>query len=110
MKRTIVAGLIIVSVLTASCADSLPSFSSAREMADALGCADLESRKAQRVEESAVCEFNGERVAIFSFRDEEQRDEWMKFGARFSDDLIVGPDWALDPPEGAAEEIREALL
>lgn len=107
--RKLVTALLIFSAVAAGCADDPPRFGSAREVADVIGCTDLETRRAERVEETGVCDIDEGRVTIFTFRDEKQRDDWLRFGARFSEDLIIGPDWALDPPADRAQEIREAL-
>ena len=108
--KVAVASLIATVSLLGACGDRAPTFTSAADIADAIGCTGLDTSAAERVDEAGTCEMDGERVAIFMFEDVEQRDEWMPFGERFSNDLIVGPDWAVDPPEGMSREVEEALL
>jgi hypothetical protein len=102
--------LVASSVLAAGCSEGPPSFSSAEELADAIGCTELETGEAERVQETGTCDFEGERLTMFVFEDAEQRDRWLTFGKRLSKDLITGPDWAVDPPDGKAAEVREALF
>lgn len=108
--RLTVVALLAMAMLAAGCDEDAPVFDSAAEMADALGCTDLETDEAKFVKEAGTCDLDGQRVSLFIFTDAEQRDEWLNFGERFSRDLITGPTWAVDPPEGKAEEVQEALL
>lgn len=108
--RAKLAGALFAASMLVSCADDAPVFDTAGQMADRLGCTNLETSEAERVKEAAVCELDGERVSLFIFEDAKQRDQWLQFGDRFSKDLITGPTWAVDPPEGKASEVQEALL
>jgi hypothetical protein len=108
--RSKLIGVLFAASMLVACGEDAPVFDSAGQMADQLGCTDLEITEAERVKEAAVCELDGERVSLFVFEDTAQRDEWLQFGEQFSKDLITGPTWAVDPPEGKAPEVQEALL
>ena len=108
--RSIVIGLLVAASMLVACGEDAPVFDSAGQMADAIECTGLELTEAERVKEAGVCELDGERVSLFVFEDAAQRDEWLQFGEQFSKDLITGPTWAVDPPEGKASEVQEALL
>lgn len=107
--RSKLMGLLLVASMLVACGDDTPVFDTAGQLADRLGCTELETGEAERVKQAAVCEFDGERVSLFVFENTKQRDEWLRFGDRFSKDLITGPTWAVDPPEGKIEAIRAAL-
>lgn len=109
MKVAVFTVLAMVALL-AGCGEDAPVFTSVTEMADAIGCTGLELTEAERVKEAGVCELDGQRVSLFIFQDTKQRDDWLSFGEQFSKDLITGPTWAVDPPEGKAAEFQEALL
>lgn len=108
--KVVFAAVLAMAVLAAGCSEDAPVFKSAAEIADEIGCRGLELTEGERVKESGICELDGERVSLFVFQDAKQRDDWLSFGEQFSKDLITGPTWAVDPPEGKASEVQEALL
>ena len=109
MKRHLVAS-IALTLLLGACAGDPPVYGSAVAVATRMGCDDLSTSSAQKVAEVGSCRLHGEQVRIFMFDDLAQRDEWLSFGGKFSEDLVTGTTWAVDPPPGMTAEVEEALL
>jgi hypothetical protein len=108
MKKVIVV-LSMVGLLSVACGEDARSFGSVGEMVGAIGCTGVDTTSAEHVKEAGVCRLDGQRLSLFVFENARQRDEWLHFGRRFSSDLITGPTWAVDPPEGKADELQRVL-
>lgn len=114
MRSTLVLAVCWTVLASACSKGTLPAFGSAQEVTQALSeqgivCAGLQVSKANLLRESARCEVGDARTSIFIFETSDQRDEWLSFGNRYSNDLIIGPNWAIDPPGGQKDRLEDAL-
>jgi len=69
----------------------------------------LRSEEARLVREGGRCRIDGEVIAIRTFSDSTDLDDWIRVGSAFGENL-VGPTWVITTRHrDTAEELREVL-
>lgn len=96
-KSTLVLALIVLTFASCSqrSAESYPSVGAIGDalQAEEVDCSptDASSSEAELVKEQGSCEIDGDKLEIFLFDDEKQRDGWLEFGGRLRPATATGP-------------------
>ena len=110
--------LLVATLMGVACSRGAVEYDSTGALAAALVRADVDCASPQGqtegslVQEQASCSSDGRELGLYVFAGSEQRDNWLRVGARLGP-VAVGPNWAVtgDPESTAriASELHAAL-